>query len=114
MAITGMHALLYTAQPEAVRDVLKDVLGFSYVDSGGGWLIFRLPPSEVGVHPGERPGHELSFMCEDLDETIAELQAKGIVFKDERHEETWGLVATMVLPGDLNVLLYEPRHPTAI
>ena len=114
MSITGVHALLYTSQPEAVRSVLGDVFRWKNVDAGGGWLIFALPPAEVAVHPSDAPHHELSLMCDDLGATVAELLAKGIVFRGERTTERWGHTMTMVLPGDLEVLLYEPLHPTAI
>ena len=114
MAITGVHALLYSAEAEAVRAVLADVLGWRHVDGGDGWLIFALPPAELGVHPADRPSHELSLMCDDLAATMADLAAKGVEFRGEPHDEGWGLVVTMVLPGGLDLLLYEPRHTTAI
>jgi glyoxalase/bleomycin resistance protein/dioxygenase superfamily protein len=114
MAITGAHVLLYTSQPEELRAVLRDVIGWKYVDAHDGWLIFALPPAELGVHPAERPSHELTLMCDDLDETVAELRAKGIEFRGEPEDQGFGIVMTMVLPGGLEVLLYEPRHTTAI
>jgi hypothetical protein len=113
MAITGAHALLYSSQPDELRAVLKDVFGLEHVDAGQGWLIFKLPPAEVAVHPGEGPSHELTFMCDDLAATMDDLRAKGIAFKDEPSDQGWGVVASMVLPGGLEVMLYEPRHPTA-
>jgi predicted enzyme related to lactoylglutathione lyase len=114
MAVTGVHALLYSAEADAVRAVFRDVFGWKHVDDGHGWLIFALPPAELGVHPGDAPSHQLSFMCDDLDATITELQAKGIEFKGEPSDQGWGIVTTMVLPGDLDVMLYQPRHATAI
>ncbi len=51
MAIQGIHTLLYTSEPEALRATLRDVFGFKHVDAGDGWLIFALPPAELGVHP---------------------------------------------------------------
>ena len=114
MAITGTHALLYTPEPEALRACLRDVFGWNHVDAHDGWLIFALPPAELGVHPSDKPAHELSFMCDDIEATMAELQAKGIRFTGEPENQGFGIVATMVLPGDVDVLLYQPRHPTAI
>jgi catechol 2,3-dioxygenase-like lactoylglutathione lyase family enzyme len=114
MAITGAHALLYSSEPEALRATLRDVFGFPHVDSGGGWLIFRLPDTELGVHPAERPDHELSFMCDDINRTIEELTAKGIEFRGEPTNAGFGIATRMVLPGGVEVILYEPRHPTAI
>ncbi|HVM64859.1 MAG TPA: VOC family protein [Acidimicrobiales bacterium] len=114
MAITGAHAILYTSEPEAVRAVLRDVFGWDHVDAHDGWLIFALPPAELGVHPASAPSHELSFMCDDVDATMAELAAKGVQFEGEPQAQAFGRVVTMVLPGGVKVLLYQPRHPTAI
>jgi hypothetical protein len=114
MAIIGTHALLYTSKPEELRATLRDVFGWDHVDAHDGWLIFRLPPGELGVHPAEAPAHELSFMCDDVRATMADLQAKGIRFDGEPESQGFGVVVTMLLPGELRVLLYEPRHQTAI
>jgi hypothetical protein len=114
MGITGAHVLLYTSEPEQLRAVLRDVIGWKYVDAHEGWLIFALPPAELGVHPAETPSHELTLMCDDLDATVAELRAKGIEFRGEPEDQGFGIVMTMVLPGGVDVLLYEPRHTTAI
>jgi hypothetical protein len=114
MPITGVHAILHTSQPEALRAVLRDVMGWSHVDAHDGWLIFALPPAELGVHPGDAPQHELSLMCDDLDATVAELSAKGIEFRGEPRQAGFGTTITMVLPGEVEVTLYQPRHPTAI
>ena len=114
MAITGTHMLLYTSEPEALRACLRDVFGWAHVDAHDGWLIFALPPAELGVHPAEHPAHELSFMCDDIEATMAELRDKGIGFEGEPESQGFGIVVTMVLPGDVKVMLYQPRHPTAI
>jgi hypothetical protein len=73
-----------------------------------------LPPAELGVHPAEKPSHELSLMCDDLDATVAELRAKGIEFRGEPENQGFGTVMTMVLPGGVEMMLYQPRHATAI
>ena len=114
MAITGAHVVLYSPEAGALRSVLSDVMGWDSVDAGDGWLIFALPPAELGVHPGEQPSHQLTLMCDDIDATVADLRARGIQFRDEPHGEGFGIVTTMVLPGDVDVMLYEPRHPTAV
>ena len=49
--ILGAHAIIYSKNSGADRAFLRDVLGFSSVDAGHGWLIFALPPAEVAVHP---------------------------------------------------------------
>ena len=114
MPITGAHVLLYSPEAEALRGVLRDTIGWRSVDAHDGWLIFALPPAELGVHPAESPRHELSLMCSDITGTIADLRAKGIEFRGEPESTAWGVGATMVLPGGVQVLLYEPRHLTAI
>ena len=49
--ITALHTLVYAEDPAAARDFFRDVLRFPATDTGGGWLIFRTGPSELGVHP---------------------------------------------------------------
>jgi hypothetical protein len=120
MAIIGTHALLYTSEPDAVRKIFRDVFGFAHVDAGQGWQIFALPPAELGIHPGEGPTfdagvrHQLSLMCDDLDATVVDLRAKGLDIPGEPHDEGWGITTTIVLPGGLDILLYQPRHPTVV
>jgi hypothetical protein len=114
MAITGIHALLYTPKPDELRDFFKDVLQWDHVDAHEGWLIFQLPPAELGVHPANAPAHEISFMCDDIWATRDDLRARGVHFEGEPEDEGFGVVATMILPGDVKVLLYEPKHPAAI
>jgi hypothetical protein len=116
MTITGMHGLLYTSEPEQLRAMLRDVFGFAHVDAGDGWLIFRMPPAELGVHPLEEgtPHHELSFMCDDIHATVRELRAKGVTIDGEPQDHGYGIVVMLDLPGGVRAQLYEPRHPTAI
>jgi hypothetical protein len=114
MPITGTHMLLYTSEPDALRAVLRDVFGWSNVDAGGGWLIFALPPAELGIHPADAPSHQISLMCDNVETTMADLKEKGIEFVGEPVDMRFGVGVTMVLPGNVEVMLYEPRHPTAI
>jgi hypothetical protein len=114
MPITGTHMLLYTSEPDALRSVLRDVFGWSNVDAGGGWLIFALPPAELGIHPADTPSHQISLMCDNVETTMADLKEKGIEFIGEPTDMRFGVGVTMVLPGNVEVMLYEPRHPTAI
>src|SRR5438477_13032336 len=110
MPITGVHVLLYSPEAEALRATLRDVIGWRSVDAHDGWLIFKLPPAELGVHPGDAPQHEFTLMCDDLNSTIAELGEKGIEFRGEPRDQGFGIVTTMLLPGGVEVLLYEPKH----
>ena len=112
--ITGAHAMLYTPQAEEVRAFLRDVLGFRHVDAGHGWLIFALPPAEMGVHPADGAlHHELYLMCDNLEATMQELSAKGVEFGAAPRDEGWGTTTSIVLPGGGKIGLYQPRHPTA-
>jgi hypothetical protein len=119
MAINGLHGLLYTSEPEKLRAMLRDVFRFKSVDAGGGWLIFGLPPAELGVHPLEGENfeagyrHLMSFMCDDIHQTIAELRAKGVNVVGEPKDEGYGITTMLHLPGGCEVMLYEPRHPIA-
>ena len=120
MAITGIHALLYTSEPEAVRAIFRDIFGWQHVDDGDGWLIFALPPAELGIHPSEGPTfdagirHQLTLMCDDIATTVQELKDQCIEIRGDPRDEGFGITTTIVLPGDLEVMLYEPRHQTAI
>jgi catechol 2,3-dioxygenase-like lactoylglutathione lyase family enzyme len=113
--INGSHVILFSTDPEADRAFFADVLGQPHVDAGGGWLIFKIPPAELAVHPSDGPaGHELYFMCDDLEATISDLQAKGVEFAEDVSEERWGRLTRFRLPGGGEVGLYEPLHPVAI
>jgi hypothetical protein len=119
MAIIGTHLLLYTSEPDALRATLRDVFGWHHVSAGDGWLIFAMPPAELGVHPAEGPTfesgvrHQITLMCDDIEITARELRAKGIDVKGEPQDEGWGLTVMLGLPGGVEVMLYEPRHPIA-
>jgi hypothetical protein len=113
--ITGVHALIYSKQADAVRAFLRDVLDLPSVDAGGGWPIFALPPAEVAVHPSDGPdSHELYLMCDNLDATIASLAAKGIQTAAPVTEERWGRVTSLQLGDGSTLGIYQPKHPTAL
>ncbi|MFI6482080.1 VOC family protein [Nonomuraea sp. NPDC050663] len=108
--INGAHVILYSRDPDADRAFVRDVLKFQHVDAGGGWLIFKLPPSELAFHPVMDGGetHELTLMCDDIEAT---LQAIG---QDQPiAERDWGRVAAVDLPGGGRLSVYQPLHPTA-
>lgn len=112
--VFGAHMIVYSKDADADRAFLRDVLGFSSVDAGHGWLIFALPPAEVAVHPAEENGrHELYFMCGDLEAEVAALGAKGVQCTAV-HKERWGSITRIALPGGGQIGLYQPAHPMAI
>jgi catechol 2,3-dioxygenase-like lactoylglutathione lyase family enzyme len=121
--ITGTHAIIYASDADEARAFFRDVLGFPNVDVHGGWLIFKLPPAELGIHPGGAPGgpatgapsdhHELYLMCDDIEATVADLTAKGVEFTAPIVEQGFGLLARLRVPGAGEIGLYQPKHPTA-
>ena len=112
--INGAHVILYTSDAKADRRFIRDVLGFPEVDVGHGWLIFKLPPAEIAVHPTDGPGkHEFYLMCDDIEKTLADLTARGVEVFHQISNEGWGLLASIKLPSGSDLSLYQPRHPTA-
>ncbi len=112
--ITGTHAILYSADAEADRALLADLLRSRTVDAGGGWLIFALPPAEIAVHPTDgAPQQELYLMCDDIEATVADLTERGATVEGGISDQGWGLLTTIRLPGGGPLGLYEPRHPVA-
>jgi len=121
--ITGLHVLMYAVDADATRAFFRDVLKLKSVDAGEGWLIFALPPAELGIHPSEQdtaPGesgasgtHTLNLMCDDINATVDELRKKGVVFTKPVSDQGWGLVTRLRIPGGGEMQLYQPRHKTA-
>jgi predicted enzyme related to lactoylglutathione lyase len=112
--INAVHAVIYTKESDAVRAFLRDVLGFSSVDAGHGWLIFALPPAELGVHPTDSDSqdgrHQLYLMCDDVEATVAELKGKGVEFTQPVKDAGFGLLTAMKIPGGAELHLYQPKH----
>ena len=108
--IIGAHSILYSKKPDADRAFLRDVLKLPNVDVGGGWLIFGLPPAEVAVHPSdENDVHEFYLMCDDVKAFIAEMK-KGKIACGPVHNQGWGLLTQITLPGGGKLGVYQPRH----
>jgi hypothetical protein len=123
--LIGAHVLLYSDDPEADRAFFRNVLDFPHVDVGHGWLIFKLPPGEVAVHPTDGEKHELVhaghrmlgaslyLMCDDLNAQIKLLKAKSVACT-EVEKENWGIRTTIQLPSGGEIGLYQPTHATAL
>lgn len=108
--IIGAHSIIYSTSPEADRAFLRDVLKFTHVDVGDGWLIFGLPASEVAIHPSnENDVHEFYLMCDDVDALIAEMKKHNIVCGSVQNQG-WGLLTQVTLPGGGKLGIYQPRH----
>ncbi|HUG53497.1 MAG TPA: VOC family protein [Vicinamibacteria bacterium] len=113
--IRGIHGLFYSSQAEETRAFMRDKLRLPYNDVGEGWLIFDLPEGDVGVHPLEEGGtgaggFDVSFYCDDIQKTVAELRSRGVPFKGEVEDHGYGLVTHFTMPGGVTVQLYEPRY----
>jgi hypothetical protein len=110
--ISGVHAVIFTRDAEALRVFLRDQLELSSVDAGGGWLIFALPPAELAAHPAEESGRqELFLMCDDVETAVDDLTRKGIELTGPITDEGFGRMTRIKLPGGGDLGLYEPRHP---
>jgi len=114
--ITGVHTMFFSSQPEELRAFLRDKLRFSGTDVGGGWLIFDLPPAEMGCHPEDTAHQQLSglpcisFICDDLNATIDELKGRGVEFVDNVKDLGYGHAVHFTMPGDITVELYQPSY----
>jgi catechol 2,3-dioxygenase-like lactoylglutathione lyase family enzyme len=114
--ITGVHTMFYSSDPDALRAFLRDKLRFPFTDVGGGWLIFNLPEADMGVHPveeGHGPpagAHDISFYCDDVEKTVTELRGRGVEFIDGIMDGGFGLLTHFKMPGNVVVMLYQPRY----
>ncbi len=113
--IRGVHTMFYSSQAEALRLFFRDKLGFMATDVGGGWLIFDMPEADLGVHPTEEgePASgtpSISFYCDDIQQTVKELKAKGVEFSKEIQDHGYGFVTFFKAPGDFEIQLYQPKY----
>jgi predicted enzyme related to lactoylglutathione lyase len=114
--IRGVHTMFYSSQPEELRAFIRDKLSFPFTDVGDGWLVFDLPEADMGCHPagaedGQQSGtHYVSFYCDDIENTVTELKARGVQFTDEISDVGYGLATHFKMPGDFEVQLYQPHY----
>ena len=114
--IRGVHTMFYSSEPEALRAFLRDKLKFPYTDVGDGWLIFDMPEADMGCHPvdpsaGPPSGtHDISFYCDDIEKTVAELRGRGVEFTGPVQDHGYGLVTEFQVPGGFAVRLYQPKY----
>ena len=114
--IRGVHTMFYSSQAEELRAFLRDKLGFPCKDIGEGWLIFDLPEADMGCHPtdeGDDPPsgtHDISFYCDDIERTVAELKSRGVEFTEPIQDHGYGFVTHFKAPGNFELQLYQPRY----
>jgi catechol 2,3-dioxygenase-like lactoylglutathione lyase family enzyme len=126
--LTGLHVVIFAQDAERARAFFRDVLQWPFVDAHEGWLIFRTGPSEAGVHPvaptaqpspagvagpPDPAPEEVWLMCDDIEQTVVELEARGARFAGGIDDRGFGRTASLLVPGAGSIGLYEPRHPTA-
>lgn len=112
--ISGTHVILYTNDAPADRTLLVDLVGTAHVDAGDGWLILKLPPAELAVHPTEgKPQHELYLMVDDAEAFVDDLARRGIEVTSPVADRGWGRLLSFRLPSGAQLSAYEPRHPVA-
>ncbi|HEY5025649.1 MAG TPA: VOC family protein [Acidimicrobiales bacterium] len=121
--ILGTHAMLFAEDPDRARAFFRDVLEMPNIDAHDGWLIFKLPPAELGIHPAGEPGdpstgptsghHELYLTCDDIEATVADLTVKGVEFAGPIESQGFGLLTRLRVPGGGELGIYQPRHATA-
>src|ERR1043166_7647725 len=110
--ITGVHLIIYSKDAEADKLFFRDVLKFTNVDVGHGWLIFGLPPAGLAVNPSsENDKHEIYLMCEDIKTFVRQMKKREIAC-GEIQNEPWGQLIELILPGGGKLGVYQPRHET--
>ena len=107
--------MFYSSRPAELRAFLRDKLELQGTDVGDGWLIFDAPEADLGVHPTEdgRPESgtaDISFYCDDIEATVAELRARGVEFSQDVEDRGYGLVTYFEVPGDFRIQLYQPAY----
>jgi hypothetical protein len=108
--IIGAHSIIYSTKPDVDRALLRDVFNLPHVDVGDGWLIFGLPPAEVAVHPSQKNDvHEFYLMCDDVEAFVTEMRRHSVACGPV-HDEGWGLLTQVMLPGGGRLGVYQPRH----
>ena len=116
MAIRGLHGLFYSSDPDATRAFFRDQMKLPFTDTGGGWLIFDFAEGDMGVHPIDDNGqpapntHDVSFYCDDIQATVAELRSRGVVFSQDPQDHGYGYVTYLTAPGGIEIQLYEPKY----
>jgi len=114
--ITGVHTMFFSSRAEELRAFIRDKLRFPFTDVGHGWLIFDLPPAEMGCHPddpakGQPSGLPyISFICDNVEGTVAELRSRDVEFVGEITDKGYGLSIAFKMPGGFEVELHQPKY----
>jgi hypothetical protein len=52
-------------------------------------------------------------MCDDIEQTVADLTAKGAKFDGSIVDRGYGLTIEVLVPGADPIQIYQPQHATA-
>lgn len=111
--ITGAHVMLHSADADADRAFLRDMLALHAIDAGGGWLVFAVPSTELSIHPGDGSGQtEFSLTVGDVGAFAHAMGARGVTVSAVA-DQGWGLATHVTLPSGKTMMVYEPRHAHA-
>ena len=114
--ITGIHGMFYTDKAKELRAFIRDKLGIPGKDVGDGWLIFDFAEADMGCHPTDHEQsppsgtHNVSFTCDDIEKTVAELRARGVEFSSGIEDRGYGYVIELVMPGGVEIDIYQPKY----
>jgi len=114
--IKGVHLLFNSQDAEADRAFLSDVLGWRNAEerpASDGWLIYKAPLAELGVHQHGDSHVDLHLMCDDIATTVADLRARGVK-TGPVSDVGYGFCTRIRLPSGAEVGLYEPRHTNGL
>ena len=108
---TSAVLTVFAHDADAATAFFRDVLDFPAVETEGGWLRFE-PPTEVSVHSGGDPDategrHSLFLACDDIEQTVEELEAKGVEFVEPIADRGCGPVTRLKVPGAGEIGLYQ-------
>lgn len=111
---SGTHVVIFSKDADADRALFRKLFPANPIDATDGWIIYKMPPAEIAVHPEHGPiRHEIHMMCDNIHKTCEALEAMGFVC-DPVEDLGYGLVSGFVLPGGAKLGFYQPMHDTAI
>jgi len=70
----------------------------------------------MGVHPTDPKDSppsgtaHLSFYCDDIQQTVNDMKSRGVKFTQPIVEQDWGFVTSFEVPGDFQIMLYQPKY----
>lgn len=108
-SLVGAHCVISSTNPDADLAFFRDVLQLPAVEDGG-YVILGLPPAELSVHQSDSgSAHALFLMCDDIAAFVAEMTKRKIACGPV-HDQGWGVLTEVTLPGGGKLGVYQPRH----